>query len=224
MQLRLLRVANRLAALAFALSAGAASGDEFPTPATSIEMMTRSTLEVLSHEDTAIAADPDRYYALARKTLKPHFDLERACRVILGPSWMTATAAERKDFQRAFEDYLVTSYAVALRHVTATTLTVAGEPRPVGTAEVLLPVSILFVDGDIVNAELRMTLGSSGWRIWDAAGGGLSMVRLYRGDIGTEAAVHGIAQTVESLQEMAAKNRVRNAEEARKRAAAAIKR
>lgn len=223
-RLRLPRVANRLFALALAMTAGIASGEDFPVPATVVELMTRTTLEVMSREGAAMAADPERYYALARNTLKPHFDLERACRVILGPSWSTATPAERKDFQRAFEDYLITSYAVALRHITATTFTVTGEPRPVGTSEVLLPVSIVFVDGEVVNAELRMRLGSSGWRIWDASGGGLSMIRLYRGDIGTEAAVHGIAHTVDSLQKVSALNRVRNAEDARKRAAAAVSR
>jgi phospholipid transport system substrate-binding protein len=223
-RLNLHRILGMLMTIALALPAAASEGEGHPAPATVIESMTRSTIEALPREGTALAADPERYYALARNTLKPYFDLDRAGRVILGPSWVGASAAEREDFQRAFEDYLVTSYAVALRHVTATTLTVAGEPRPVGAAEVLLPVRLVLVDGEILEAELRMRLGPSGWQIWDAGAGGLSVVRLYRGDIGTEAAVHGVARLVDSLQKMAARNRVRNTEEARERAAAQTRR
>jgi phospholipid transport system substrate-binding protein len=218
------RIADVLMAVTLALPAVADKAEGHPAPATVIESMTRSTIEALPREGAAMAADPERYYALARNTLKPFFDLDRAGRVILGPAWVGATAAERDAFQRAFEDYLVTSYAVALRHVTATTLTVSGDPRPVGAAEVLLPVRLVLVDGETLEAELRMRLGPSGWQIWDAGAGGLSVVRLYRGDIGTEAAVHGVARSVDSLQKMAARNRVRNTEEARERAAAATRR
>jgi phospholipid transport system substrate-binding protein len=217
-RLILRRIVEVLMAVTLALPAAAGEGESHPAPATVIETMTRSTIEALPREGTAMAADPEHYYALARNTLKPFFDLDRAGRVILGPSWVGATAAERDAFQRAFEDYLVTSYAVALRHVTATTLTVAGEPRPVGAAEVLMPVRLVLVDGETLEAELRMRLGPSGWQIWDAGAGGLSVVKLYRGDIGTEAAVHGVARVVDSLRSMAARNRARNTEEARERA------
>lgn len=219
MRLKSPHAAEVLASLVLVMPAAASDRASHPAPAAVIDSMTRSTIEALPHEGAAMATDPERYYTLARKTLKPFFDLDRAGRMILGPSWVGATAAEKDAFQRAFEDYLVTSYAVALRHVTAETLTVTGEPRPVGATEVLLPVRLLLVGGETLEAELRMRLGPEGWRIWDAGAGGLSVVRLYRGDIGTEAAVHGIARTVESLQRVAAQNRVRDIENARKRAA-----
>jgi phospholipid transport system substrate-binding protein len=218
------RSVETVVTLMLALSTAAGAGESHPAPAAVIESMTRSTIEALPREGTAMATDPERYYALARNTLKPFFDLDRAGRVILGPAWSSASATERAAFQRAFEDYLVTSYAVALRHVTAATLTVTGEPRQVGAAEVLLPVRLVLVDGELLDAELRMRLGPTGWQIWDAGAGGLSVVRLYRGDIGTEAAIHGVASTVESLQEMAEQNRVRDIEEARQRAAADTRR
>ncbi len=80
----------------------------------------------------------------------------------------------------------------------------------------MLPVRLSLVDGQVIDAELRMRKGASGWLIWDAGAGGTSLVRLYSGDIGTEAAAHGVPQVIESLRESAARNRARDLETARK--------
>lgn len=205
-------------ALLLALLAALARAGDVPSPREVVESMELAVLDALDTAPAAMNADPERLYALARKELRPHFDLERSGRYILGPAYRTASAEERAAFHQAFEDYLVTSYATALRHVNRSTFTVTGEPRPVGPDEAILPVHIELVDGNALDAELRLRRGPTGWRIWDAGTEGTSLVRLYRGDIGTEAAVHGMAATIGSLQEIAERNRVRNLEEARKRA------
>jgi phospholipid transport system substrate-binding protein len=178
--------------------------------------MQKVVLESLASSRVAMEADPERFYALVRQQLRPHFDLDRAGRAVLGASWRTANESERTAFQQAFEDYLVTTYALTLRHVTPGTLIVTGEPRPLDSEESMLPVRLSLVDGQVIDAELRMRKGASGWLIWDAGAGGTSLVRLYRGDIGTEAAAHGVPQVIESLRESAARNRARDLETARK--------
>lgn len=205
-------------ALLLVLLAAAADAGEVASPREVVESIEQAVLDALAHAPAAMNSDPQRLYELARTELKPHFDLERAGRYILGTVFKSASTTEREAFREAFEDYLVTSYATALRHVNSATFTVTGEPRPVGGDEAILPVRIKLVDGDTLDAELRLRLGPTGWRIWDAGTEGTSMVRLYRRDIGTEAAVHGLAQTINSLKEIADRNRVRNLEEARKRA------
>lgn len=210
---RLLRAVPALCLAWLAVAAGAA---DTATPRQVVESMQRAVLDALATSRSAMEADPERFYALVRDRLRPNFDLERAGRAILGPSWRTASEAERREFQQAFEDYLVTTYATALRHVTAETLTVTGEPRQLDEEEVLLPVRLVLVDHQVIEAELRMRRSASGWKVWDAGAGGSSMVRLYRGDIGTEAAAHGVAQVVASLREAAARNRARDLERARK--------
>ena len=202
---------------AFVVAAAAVADDgrtgEPPTPRQMIEQLEADVVADLGAMRAELEADPERFYELAKRRLGPHFDLERSARYILGPAGSVATAAERAAFRNAFEDYLVTSYASALRYVTPQTLTVTGEPRASGS-DVLLPIRILLVDGDTLEADLRLRLGPSGWQIWDAAGGGISVVKMYRGDFGTEATVHGIDHTIKSLQAAIARNRARDREEA----------
>jgi len=208
----LLRAAPLLCLWMLACAAAADSA----SPRQVVESMQQAVLDSLASSRAAMEADPERFYSLVRRQLGPNFDLERAGRAILGPSWRTASETEHREFQQAFEDYLVTTYATALRHVTAETLTVTGEPRQLDEDEVLLPVRLVLVDRQVIEAELRMHRSASGWKVWDAGAGGSSMVRLYRGDIGTEAAAHGVAQVVTSLREASARNRARDLERARK--------
>ena len=215
------RLQRATAALCLALLAGAAGAADMASPRQVVDSMQRAVLDSLASSRAAMEADPERFYSLVRLRLRPNFDLERAGRAILGASWRTASEAERREFQQAFEDYLVTTYATALRHVTAETLTVTGEPRQLDEAEVLLPVRLVLVDQQVIEAELRMHLSASGWKIWDAGAGGSSLVRLYRGDFGTEAAAHGVAQVVTSLRAAAARNRARDLERAGREAAKA---
>ena len=209
------------AAPCLALLVGAAGAVDAGSPGQVVESMQRVVLDSLATSREAMEADPERFYDLVRRQLRPNFDLERAGRAILGASWRTASETERREFQQAFEDYLVTTYATALRHVTAETLTVTGEPRHLDEEEVLLPVRLVLVDRQVIEAELRMRRSASGWKIWDAGAGGSSLVRLYRGDFGTEAASHGVAQVVTLLREAAARNRARDLERAGKGTAAA---
>ena len=215
---RLLRAA---AASCLALLVAAAGAADMAGPGQVVDSMQQAVLDSLASSRASLEADPEGFYSLARRQLRPNFDLERAGRAILGASWRTASETERREFQQAFEDYLVTTYATALRHVTAETLTVTGEPRQLDEEEVLLPVRLVLVDHQVIDAELRMRRSPSGWKIWDAGAGGSSLVRLYRGDFGTEAAAHGVAQVVTSLREAAARNRTRDLERAGKEAAKA---
>jgi phospholipid transport system substrate-binding protein len=208
-------------ALCLALLSGTANAADTQTPRQVVESMQQVVLDALADSGAAMKADPERFYTLVRRELRPHFDLERAGRAILGASWKTASEADRQAFQQAFEDYLVTTYAMALRHVTPATLTVTGEPRQVDEAETMLPVRLVLVDGQVIEAELRLRRSASGWQIWDAGAGGTSLVRLFRGDIGTEAAAHGVGQVVTSLRESAARNRARDLDTARGKAAGA---
>lgn len=212
------RIARTACTLLLSLVVWPACAKDVDTPRQVVESMEQAVLDVLADARAGLVADPERLYALARRELRPHFDLERAGRVILGPALKSASAAELDAFHKAFEDYLVTSYAMALRHVTTETFTVTGEPRPLGTEEILLPVRLMLVDGETIDAELRMRRGAPGWLVWDAGAGGTSLVRLYRGDIGTEAAVHGVAHATASLQEVAARNRSRDLESSKKEA------
>jgi len=96
--------------LCMALLCGTANAADTQSPRQVVESMQQVVLDALADSGAAMKADPERFYTLVRRELRPHFDLERAGRAILGASWKTASEADRQAFQQAFEDYRRTQF------------------------------------------------------------------------------------------------------------------
>lgn len=190
-------------ALAFAWPLAA---DAPRSPQAVVEDMDRVVLEQLHARRGELDRDPDALYALARSKVRPHFDLEHTARLVVGPAWQGATAAARSAFLAAFERFLVSSYARALLFVEDETLTVLGPPNAVDANYATLPMRVIMDDGAKVETEVHFRLEQGAWRIWDVRASGISFVRQYRGDFGTEARVRGLDACTESLLQIARRN------------------
>jgi len=176
------------------------------SPQAVVEDMDRVVLEQLHARHGELDRDPDALYALARSKVRPHFDLEHTARLVVGPAWQGATAAARSAFLAAFERFLVSPYARALLFVEDETLTVLGPPNAVDANYATLPMRVIMDDGAKVETEVHFRLEQGAWRIWDVRASGISFVRQYRGDFGTEARVRGLDACTESLLQIARRN------------------
>lgn len=194
--------------LAVIAASGASGHDALqPNPPDAvIEQMDRAVLEDLRTRGSSLDREPDQLYALARERVRPNFDLAYTARRVVGPAWQSATEGDRAGFVDAFERYLITSYARALLFVRPGTLTVVGPPQPLEVALAVLPLRVVMQDGTRVEAEVHFRLDGGVWRIWDVRASGISFVRQYRGDFGTEARIHGLAQSTASLERIARRN------------------
>lgn len=168
--------------------------------------MSRTVLDELRARGVDLDGNPSGLYALARVQVRPHFDLEYTARLVTGPAWQRASPAARAAFVGAFERYLVSSYARALLFMRKETLTVLGPPQDVVPTHAVLPLRVLMDDGARVDTEVHFRLDRGAWRIWDVRASGISFVRQYRGDFGTEARIRGLEACTESLQQIARRN------------------
>jgi phospholipid transport system substrate-binding protein len=171
-----------------------------------VEEMDRTMLEELRARDAELNRNPASLYALARTKVRPHFDLEHTSKLIVGPAWNRATLSSREAFVAAFERYLISSYARALLFVRKESLSVLGAPQLLEPTHALLPMRVLMDDGEQFETEVHFRLEQGAWRIWDVRASGISFVRQYRGDFGTEARVRGIEACTESLEQIAQRN------------------
>lgn len=193
------------AVLALALTCPARA-DSPPSPQAVIEDMDRVVLDQMQARRADLDHDLDALFALARSKVRPHFDLEHTARMVVGPAWQGATEGARSAFVAAFERYLVSSYARALLFVRDETLTVLGPPSVLDATHVTLPMRVVMNDGASIETEVHFRLERGAWRIWDIRASGISFVRQYRGDFGTEARVRGLAACTESLLQIAGRN------------------
>jgi phospholipid transport system substrate-binding protein len=144
--------------------------------------------------------DPAKLDALVANVLLPNFDTEYAARLVLGQTWRTATADQRKRFVDAFYHSLLRNYGAALVDFTADRFVILpykGEPGD-DMATVRTEVKRSTGDKIPVNFSLRKTDGV--WKAWDVVIEGISYVKSFRTDFGAEVQQKGLDEVITRLE------------------------
>ena len=159
---------------------------ETPSPEQVITQTASALTEVIARRHDELAADRRKLNALADELLRPRFDLETSCRLILGQHWKTATPEQRRRFVDAFQGFLMASYGHALLEFTHDTLKVLPAKEPVVGSSTSVRTTMKLTSGRTYQVDFYMRLDDRGWRIVDVLVEGVSYVRSYRGDFGLE--------------------------------------
>jgi phospholipid transport system substrate-binding protein len=144
--------------------------------------------------------DPAKLDALVANVLLPNFDTEYAARLVLGQTWRTATPEQRKRFVDAFYHSLLHNYGSALVDFTAERFVILpykGDPGDT-TATVRTEVKRSSGDKVPVNFSLRKTDGV--WKAWDVVIEGISYVKSFRTDFGSEIQQRGLDEVINRLE------------------------
>ena len=144
--------------------------------------------------------DPAKLDALVANVLLPNFDTEYAARLVLGQTWRTATPEQRKRFVDAFYHSLLRNYGSALVDFTADRFVILpykGEPNDT-TASVRTEVKRSSGDKVPVIFSLRKVDGV--WKAWDVVIEGISYVKSFRTDFGSEIQQKGLDEVISRLE------------------------
>jgi phospholipid transport system substrate-binding protein len=198
-----------LAIFALGLAGGAYAADPpaAPTAASStmgpqelVENSAKRMLQELDANRAMYKNDPAKLDALVANVLLPNFDTEYAARLVLGQTWRTATAEQRKRFVDAFYHSLLRNYGAALVDFTADRFVILpykGDPNDT-TATVRTEVKRSSGDKVPVNFSLRKVDGM--WKAWDVVIEGISYVKSFRTDFGAEIQQKGLDEVINRLE------------------------
>jgi len=108
-----------------------------------------------------------------RAMLREDFDLAGAAPFVLGPHWRTATPAERQEFIRLLDDYIVVTFGRRLVGYGGISLRVIGnrgtQSEPIVITEIERPGAAP------VKLEWRLSANSGAYRVTDLVLDGVSM-------------------------------------------------
>jgi phospholipid transport system substrate-binding protein len=189
-------------ALVVALGAARADADAIPGPGPQqlIETVSQDMLRDIDAHRDALRRNPAQLRALVDKNLLPHFDTDYAARLVLGKHWRTATPGQQKRFVDAFINSMMRQYGTALLDFTADRLTILpfkGDPAA-NTATVRTEVKRDNGTPVPVNYSMRGT--PDGWKAWDVTIEGVSYVKNFRTDFGTEIDAKGLDAVIQRLE------------------------
>src|SRR5579863_9871343 len=187
--------------------AGSAAADTPPAPGAGpmgpqelVENSAKRMLVELDANRPMYSKDPAKLDALVANVLLPNFDTEYAARLVLGQTWRSASPEQRKRFVDAFYHSLLRNYGSALVDFTADRFLILpykGDPNDT-TATVRTEVKRSSGDKVPVNFSLRKVDGV--WKAWDVVIEGISYVKSFRTDFGSEVEQKGLDEVIGRLE------------------------
>ncbi|MDH3871248.1 MAG: ABC transporter substrate-binding protein [Gammaproteobacteria bacterium] len=189
-----LAVILSLALLAFGPPAFPGQSPQDLVYATSTQMLIR-----LREEKTVIEQAPERLYELVSEIVLPHFDFERMGRWTLGKYWQRATDSQRDQFINEFRSLLVRKYGSALAEYADEEIVYLPFTMSENDTRVTVNTEIKPASGAPVRIAYRLHRTDSGWKVYDVAIEGISLVTNYRTSFTSTIRQDGLEQLIRQL-------------------------
>jgi len=184
-----------------------------PPPDQVIQTTAKAILSAVAAKKVELKQQPMELYGLVQTDLLPHFDFDRASRIVLGQAWRNATAVQRQAFQDAFIKYMIRSYADGLLQGNYSDRNLQMEPwhGSSGDTKTTVKTKVLRDNGTAVEVDYQMVNTPQGWKAYDVTIEGISYVISYASQFGPEIQQKGLDELTKRLSEEAAKAPVNGA-------------
>ena len=196
MSRRVLLSCLALLALAFAVPAARAQ-NAVPAASQFIDRLSQAAIEGLTSKDI----DHDERKERFRKIFTEAFDVATIGRFALGAPWRTASEADRADYLKAFEDYIVASYATRFADYGGEKIVTVGSRRG-DENEAFVQSNFMRAQGAPVRVTWRVRAIGDGWRIIDVIIEDVSMAITQRDDFSATVQRNGgrLSALIEALR------------------------
>jgi phospholipid transport system substrate-binding protein len=183
----------------FAGNAGSAGATDI-SPLDLVRDTSSRMLSALHDEHDAIKKDSDRLYELVSTIVLPYFDFERMSQWVLGKNWRKATPEQRAAFVEQFRALLVRTYGRALSEYADEKIIYLPfvDDGKSGTVTVRTEIEQA---GSTIPISYSMYKRQDGWKVYDVAISGVSLVTNYRSSFGNVISKQGMDSLIRQLTE-----------------------
>ena len=185
-------------ALLLGLSSGLTRADDLP-PDVLARTTTQEVLTILKQDKEGLRSNQSKVYQLVEAKILPNFDFNRMTQLAVGKHWPGATAHQKQALVTEFRNLLVRTYSSSLTEFS-------------NQAVEFKPMTIKLDDTDVtVHSEIRqpgsrplpidysMYKTAFGWKVYDVAIDGVSLVTNYRSSFSTTIRQNGIDGLIKTL-------------------------
>lgn len=192
-------------AVAGCLVGGAVRAAEAPPvdstgPSQLIGSVAEAMLQALDAHRSEYRKDPAKMDQLVNEVMLPHFDTQYAARLVLGRHWTTASADQRARFVDAFYHSMLRNYGSALVDFTPDRLKVLPYQGSADAPSATVRTQVRKNDGTTVAVNYSLRRTPEGWKAWDVVIEGVSYVKSFRDDFGSEIEQTGLDAVIHRLE------------------------
>ena len=187
-----------VAALGALLVCGARAQEAAPDVL--VKTVTLEVVELIAKDKEIRVGSRAKLIRLIDAKVLPHFDFAAMTMLTTGQSWKIATADQKARLTEEFKTLLVHTYASALSAYSEQKL----EFRPLRAkptdTDVTVNVRVLQSGAQPVPIDYSMEKKAAGWKVYDVAIGGVSLVASYRTEFSKVIREDGIEGLIRKLQ------------------------
>ena len=178
----------------------AASVVDTSGPTQLIESAANAMLGELDARRAEFRKDPKKLNALVERVLLPHFDVDHAARLVLGKHWRTATPEQRQRFIDGFYGSLMNNYGDALLEFTGDRIRVLPSTVAPEATSAVVRTEVKRSNGSRIPVNYSLRKTEAGWKAWDVVIEGISYVKSFREDFGSEIDQKGLEAVIQRLE------------------------
>lgn len=169
-------------------------------PTALIETSANAMIEQIEARRDEFRQDPAKLRALVEEVLLPNFDVDRAARLVLGRHFRTATAEQRQRFLDAFYGSLMSNYGDALVEFSGDRIRVLPSKVEPDATSAVVRTEVRRSNGEKVPVSYSLRRDEQGWKVWDVVIEGISYIKSFREDFGSEIDQKGLDAVIERLE------------------------
>jgi len=192
---------KRLLTAIFALLAVGLVQAAGPAPDQLVKENVARIIELLKANRDAYARDHKKLYAMVQEQVLPHFDFRVMSRSVLGRYWREASEEQRERFVDEFRDLLVRTYATALLKYTNEEVRYLPFRFNPNDKTAVVKTEVVQQGGPPIPIHYSFYQTESGWKVYDVAIEGVSLVTNYRSTYATKVKTEGLDALIASMAE-----------------------
>lgn len=199
--MRKIRAALLAAGMAVVFSAAAA---EMP-PDVLVKNTAQDVLAIIKQDKDIQSGNSQKVLQLVDAKVLPHFDFPRMAQLAVGRYWPKATPAQQQALIAEFRTLLVRTYSNSLTSYKNQTIDYRPLKLQPGDTDVTVKTVVNQPGGQPIPIDYSLEKTDNGWKVYDVAVDGVSLVINYRGSFASEIQSKGIDGLIKTLTD---KNRL----------------
>ncbi|MGD9843357.1 MAG: phospholipid-binding protein MlaC [Steroidobacteraceae bacterium] len=176
------------------------AADANRSPDKVVESVAGQVLADLDKNRETYRKDAAQLRQMIDKYLLANFDTEYAARLVLAKYWRTASELQRQQFIDAFYQSLLQNYGNSLLDFTADRLNILPYQGKAEDTTATVRSEIRRDNGSKVPVNYTLHKTKTGWKAYDITIEGISYVKSFRTDFGTEIEQKGLDAVIKRLQ------------------------
>jgi phospholipid transport system substrate-binding protein len=189
------------AATVLAVPAALAQEAALIEPDILVQNVTEDVLATLRQDKDIKGGSTQKTINLVQTKVLPHFNFNRMTALAVGRDWGKASATQKEMLSNQFRDLLVRTYANAVSAYSNQKVRYKPFKMNPGDTDALVRTEIQQPGASPIQLDYSLEKTDKGWKVYDVAVAGVSLVTNYRSTFSQEIRENGIDGLIKTLTE-----------------------